>query len=194
MKMFKDYVVVDDVLSNPEELIVQAKKIPYFSNEKKPITGINLDVSGYENVRPIGKWQGFRSAPLEFVNSSLHSLLLNEITSKVFNPFKVKDLNADSYCHYSCESIIYNDNWWHVDSTDGNITYAGVVYLTPSEEYIPGTILRVNNNDVIIKYKFNRLVFYRSDILHRPGKLFGNDVNNSRLTFTFFITKINLIR
>ena len=39
---------------------------------------------------------------------------------------------------------------------------------------------------------FNKLVLYSSDLLHRPNRHFGNDINNSRLVLTIGISKLNL--
>lgn len=183
--MFKDYVIVDNILENPNDLIDLSKKIDYFRRECDMIENISVKKYQIENVG----WKGFRSEEIHTINESLYRNVMDQIFHKIFN-LKCKFLyNAISYLHFCPESIVKNDSWWHVDKS----FTAGVIYLNKNPPKDSGTILFIDGKKEIIENKFNRLVFYKSNILHTPHNGFGKTIDDARLTFSFFITKLALL-
>ena len=56
-----------------------------------------------------------------------------------------------------------------------------ITFLMEHEQYsYPEAIKYIAN-------KYNRLVAYNSKVLHAPGVCFGDNINNARMTLTFFI-------
>ena len=189
--MFKDYVVIDNVLErrNLNSLIQLSRNIPYISHESSSIDGI---IVGDRTLDAGGNWRGFRSVFLHEINQSLFESVFNDIIGKMFSSLgNSYELNytVSSHLHFSPKMIEYSSDWWHEDKGE---LFAGVVYLTENPNLNSGTILQLNGKEVVIENVFNRLVTYRSNILHRPQGVFGDSINNARLTLTFFFKNLSI--
>lgn len=176
--IFKDYVVIDNALENPEELIDQSLSINYFSNEETPFLDFNLSMMN----KPDGIWRGYRSEPLNTINEELFSKINNEIVKKVIGTPEFQ-YNISSYFHRG-DSSIECESLWHKDK---NALFAYVLYLNPTPPENSGTLIKLENEICSIENKFNRLVVYNSALEHRVERFFGNTFESSRLTLTGFI-------
>jgi hypothetical protein len=111
--------------------------------------------------------------------------IYNEVAPKILEELKLDRARIEMYFAYQTKDVTTTDEFSkHVDLSE----YAGVIYLTPKPSYGSGTILyneRTANTNIANKY--NRLVAYNSKVLHAPGVCFGDNINNARMTLTFFI-------
>lgn len=192
--MIKDYIIIDDVFENPDEVINFSRNISYYSKEKENLEGITIKDMRQGPGFSGSKWRGFRSDFLHEIDQSFFQKYTNQIFQKIFSDFDNTGLSFNyeiaTHMHFAPSRITYSDSWWH---TDPGCLFAGVVYLTKNPESDSGTILKLDDREVVLENVFNRLVVYRSNILHRPQKCFGTNVENSRLTFTLFVLKLMLI-
>jgi hypothetical protein len=71
---------------------------------------------------------------------------------------------------------------------DYGFDYAGVLYLAPNPQKNSGTSFYndLGEETGYLENVYNRLVIYPANELHSLKESFGNDINNGRLTFTFF--------
>lgn len=181
--MIKDFIIIDDVFDNPYELISIAKHIPLYTKENYVLSREPDDSN-----MPEGEWRGHRSKPFHLYDKDTFTSSFNEIIKKVFDGFFFY-YEITSYFHFLTEKEKFNQSWWH---KDGDFVFAGIVYLNKETPPNGGTILKINDENVFIKNKFNRLVFYKANILHTVENTFGNDINNSRMTLNFFVNKMFL--
>ena len=179
--IFKNYLVLDNALDNPYDLLNQANSINYFTNESKSFTNFNLSVLN----KPPGIWRGYRSEQLDIVIPNLFSNVTNQIMEKVLGMVNFQYV-ISSYLHRGDESID-SSNLWHVDQ---NVILAYVVYLNANPPTQSGTLLKINDEIIPIENKFNRLLVYNSAIEHRVERFFGDTFENSRLTLTGFVHKL----
>jgi hypothetical protein len=188
--LFNNYAIVDNILEDPDSYIQLAKNTGYEYNSKFPcrLQGIRV-----ENELPIDNpfnWRGFRSLELHVLNQQLFSKTFNRIFTKLFSNLSVVSYNyhVSSYLHYNSSDIGNWDEWWHIDIP---YIFAGVIYLSKNPEPNSGTIIRLeDNSEVVVDNVFNRLIFYNSNLLHRPQRCFGTTVDNARLTLVFFIKNL----
>ena len=190
---YKDYIVVDNILDNPNKLIDLAKSTEYYYNTKFPGNLKNIKIKEYiVDNNNVYNWAGFRSTSLH----SLDKILFQQIFEKVFTVL-FKDLSSimyrydiSAYLHYNCGTLKDYDNWWHTDTT---AIFAGIIYLSPNPEKDSGTIIKTTNKlDIVVDNVFNRLVFYNANLFHRPQRLFGTTTDNARLTLVFFVNRLDI--
>jgi len=186
--MLKDYVVINNVLSEPEILVNLSKNLSYIKNfEHVNLSGIQLLDNNFIETP---NWKGFRSPPLHEVDNELQHYVFNEMFFKIFKGRNVS-YEVTSHLHFlsgNNQSNYKKANWWHQDL---NCIFAGLIYLSPNPPKNSGTNFLLNNDSICVENTFNRLIFYRSDIFHRPQKGFGTSVDDARLTLTFFINKLS---
>ena len=190
--MIKDFVVIDDVLDDPLELVHFAKIISYYSKEKEPIDGIRLrdDLDNPEILD--SRWRGFHSDYLHNMNNGIFSKVFKNVCEKILLPFENNisyRYNVKSHLHYSPGSIEYSERWWH---TDPNTIFAGVIYLNETPEKNSGTIVKLNDQEIVFENVFNRLVLYRANLVHRPQGCFGDNIDNCRLVLPMFFKEFCL--
>lgn len=128
-------------------------------------------------------WKGYRSQPL-----SIENKIEGEIISKIYSTVE-KTLGkgikrSEVYFHCTPERIMdevdnFHEMKWHKDPCD----YAGIIYLTPNPPEKSGTCLLGK----CVPNVYNRLLSYSGKHLHAPDHLFGDDIDTTRLTITFFI-------
>jgi hypothetical protein len=197
--MFKDLLVIDNILNSPDKLVKLSRKIIYDENKiNQNIIETNIPIS---NNRTFGSgerhWCGFRSDFLYNLNVELFNDTFDEIFSKIFSHYKFSAFNyyVDAHLHFLPECCVCSDKNFHRDTSDiNNVIMAGVIYLNENPGSDSGTILMINEKENhIVENKFNRLVIYNSHILHRPQNGFGSKIDDCRLTLTFFVKKIEII-
>ena len=101
---------------------------------------------------------------------------------------KIDSWKMDSFSFQLCTEDV--ETWVHKDK---DAQWAGVLYLTPNAPQEAGTGIfteprpgEFELQDAIAN-KYNRLVLYRGDLLHRSLLSgFGNSVETGRLTQVFF--------
>jgi len=171
-----DYIVVDNILSDPNELVALSRVSTYYTFEDRIIDGVQIDSN--ESSRPPAMWRGYRSRNI----SKSQTDTFKQIISKSFDFDYTK---ASAYLAIIPEFANYDipvRHWWHTDQC----SCAGVIYLNKTPEPNSETILVSNGEEIVVENKFNRLVLYKN-ILHRPQRFFGTTIEDSRLTFTFFV-------
>ena len=122
-------------------------------------------------------YRGFRAdAPDEYYHT---------IASDILEVLKLDRARVEMYFAYQTGDTTTTDEYSrHTDQSD----WAGVIYLTPKPKPHSGTILyNKENMQTNIENRYNRLVAYNSKITHSPGYTFGDDINNARMTLTFFV-------
>ena len=181
--MIKDFLIIDNALDNIDELVKLSNSVDYFSAEKTLMEGINLTTS---TDTPTGLWRGYRSHLLSHINKCL---FLKTANSMMYDIFKMENYTYNTSCYFNKMpklNGVKDTDWWHVD----NCLFAGVVYMTESPEKNSGTLLNINNDIVEVENVYNRLVIYKSSIMHRPQNTFGDNIYNCRSTLSFFIEDI----
>lgn len=196
--MFKDFLIVDSILDKPEILIDLSKKIKYDKNKiEKGKESFDIPVFDH---RSFGygerNWAGYRSNFLYEINYQLFNDTFNEIFYKIFSHYKFSEINyyADAHLHFLPECCKCSDESFHRDTSENNnVLMAGVVYLNTDPKPDSGTLLILDDDHCKqVENKFNRLIIYNSHIPHRPQNGFGSNLNDCRLTLTFFVKQINL--
>lgn len=172
------YVVVDNILSKPEFYVEWARVLDY--DYTKECGSLELNK---RNIRSDVGWRGYRSDELSLVDNNIASNVSKQVYIKALNAIISGYYVQRTYFHYSTQEIVYNENWWHRDSS----VIAGVIYLNPEPEPESGTLIRVCDEIITIDNVFNRLVLYDAKLLHRPHRCFGNAINTARLTMTIFV-------
>ena len=142
-----------------------------------------LSREDYMSPGPTDGWRGYRSRELSKENE-----LEGEILSKIYSTIEEttgRSINkSEVYFHRSPKRVVDEvDNFhqmkWHRDSCD----FAGVIYLTPNPPENTGTCLLGE----CVPNVYNRLLGYSGEHLHGPDHLFGDYLDTTRLTITFFI-------
>ena len=165
--MDRNLIVLDNFLDDPDRIRFHA---------------LGLDFNRYQVSVP-----GVRSM-------RLGGALQTEVEDKLKIAFGCKEIiwdwTQDTLCFQSC--MEGTETWVHKDSQGENQgEWAAVLYLTPNPVLDSGTgIFESPDHDMNIGVGnvYNRLVAYRGKVLyHRSiGPGFGNTLDTSRLTQTFF--------
>ena len=183
--MLNNFFVIDNLFSDPDEIVKIAKQQKYYKIDEHP-KDKNTHIS----------WEGIRTEWLHDVCSENTQMLLqNEITRKLCNtirPDAFIDVDQDMRMHFHLftSENKHKPEWFHMDTT----IMAGVIYLNKDIADNPkhGTIIKFNGVDETIPNRYNRLVAYRGDYIHAPASGFGNNLDDGRLTLNFFIHSLNL--
>lgn len=183
--MLIDYITVDNVFDDPMDLVTYAKQQTYYGLRDHPI----------DKNHATG-WSGKRTDSLNRVNPALVQKLSGAIGNSVMKQGIAEGISnwdyrilIDMYFHYLTAEDVYTDIWPHKDVGQ---MLAGVVYLNPEPKADSGTVVYKDNNKIVVPNEFNKLVLYRADYLHYPQDGYGVDVNDGRLTLTFFIKQIQV--
>ena len=183
--MLIDYITIDNIFANPIALVEYAKQQTYYTLKDHPI----------DNNHPTG-WTGKRTDSLNKVNPELVRELSGIIGNRVMQGGVAEGITnwdykilIDMYFHYLTAEDVYTDIWPHKDIGQ---MLAGVIYLSPSPQADTGTVVYKGDNKIVVPNEFNKLVLYRADYLHYPQGGFGSNVNDARLTLTFFIKQIQV--
>jgi hypothetical protein len=185
--MLIDFIEIPNVFDNPDEIVNLAKREMYVLKE-----------AHYHNVNHTTHYNGVRSKGLEDIDKDKFYGMMDEIFSKCMKHRFINDMNkvkfiygweASGYFHIMREQDKYNDQWMHKDDL---ALLAGVVYLNPNPKPNTGTIVNVNGEERIVKNEYNKLVMYDTNFWHAPQGGFGEDTNDSRLSFVFFINDFKM--
>jgi hypothetical protein len=180
-QLSKKLIIKNNFFDDPKSILKLFNKCSFYSSCDKSLSGLHLSINS--DNKPLGNWKGYRSSNLSQMPIGID---INEKLKKVMleldETFNIS--NLVSYLHIAPEFIVIDDSAWHIDIS---YRFAGVVYLNENPPADSGTILREDEKVVNVENVFNRLVLYDSSILHRPAKTFGNNLENSRKTLTFFI-------
>lgn len=186
--MFKDYIIIDNALRDPDHYVNLSKQINYFYSEKS-VSENDVKLESPFSQIPHGGWRGYRSKLLHEIDESLFQKTFNEIFFKLFENFKFNyEYLVQSHLHFFPETIETKSTWHKDQST----IFAGVIYLNKNPPKSSGTTLRINNEEVEVDNVYNRLVVYNSQIEHTPTRPFGKKIDDMRLTLTFFVDKLNI--
>ena len=178
----KDIIVKDNFFSNVYELRKLALSSRFYSpqeTEKKVY------------------WKGFRTCDLKNYPNKILNDSFNYLYDELEREYGLKNLILSSYFHLTLSSTkdtfrqgrrrtfanFYNSRW---HSDDYCYRYAGIVYLTPNPPKNTGTTILIGDKPYEVENYFNRMVAYPAEFIHAPTDLFGDDMDNGRLTFTFF--------
>lgn len=190
--LINNYAVVDNVLDNPDEYVKLAKTVGYEYNSKFPCSLQGVKIDNYLPADNNFYWRGFRSLELHAIDMQLFHKTFSSVFNKLYANLSsiAYNYHISSYFHYNSSDIENPEEWWHVDIP---YIFAGVIYLQKHPEENSGTIIRLeDNSEIVIDNVFNRLVFYNSNLLHRPQSCFGTSVDNARLALTFFVKALNI--
>jgi hypothetical protein len=155
---------------------VALNNIPYFSHQE------------LDDQKWIVGWKGWRTNASILTKEPAHILVDQMCHEKLVEYFGDEKLTTATYFHYSLESTGQEEDFiktkWHQDETK----YAGIVYLTPNppEPEKTGTMVLIDDEIVSVDNVYNRLVCYSGELQHAPGKCFGDNIENGRLTITIF--------
>jgi hypothetical protein len=159
--MIDGVITIDKALDNIDSIRERALRLNYTKSEDNS-----------------GGWKGYRCLEETDLGNEVMSSLLNKL------PTFFKNMQYRYHFHYTLKETD-TTNKIHKDS---NSNYAGVLYMSPSPSVNSGTLLYDDRANLISSLDniYNRLVMYPADIWHSLDNSFGNDINNSRLTFTIF--------
>ena len=175
----------------------------FFSNIEK-IRNIALTSKFYSptEIESRVNWRGFRTKELSTFKNELliesKNFILDEITKK----FKLKNPFIETFFHLTYDDTKntldnFDNDKWHQDH---NYTHAGVVYLTPNPPTKSGTSIildemrgllpGVSDRGVRIDIEncYNKIFAYPSYHTHAPTDFFGDNIENGRITLTFFVS------
>jgi hypothetical protein len=181
--MFSAINVIDNFFKNPEQIVHLANNQQYYIFKDNPRYLRDEKKIFYNGRRTLFLKDTLKKNVVENLNDEI---LKNLFESTIRKESQI-EITADISClfHSLFEDDVYDINNAHKDS----VIFAGVVYLNKNlESNNHGTII----DGKVIPYKFNRLVFYRADLLHCPLNGFGNDIKDSRMTLNIFVNKIKL--
>lgn len=173
-------LIKDNIFENPDKI----RNIAINSKYKEPRT-IKYTKT---NIRYIDGWRGYRHKITNFTDLDE----LEKISISISNFYSIENFFIEYYFHYTLEKTkktcfpSFEERKYHTDNSD----YAGVVYLSKNPPKNSGTTI-INNSNIKKECDnvWNRLICYPSTYLHAPSDLFGNDINDGRMTLVFFIKK-----
>lgn len=163
--MITNSIIIDNFLQNVDEIREEALLLEY----TKSLPNSN-------------GWKGYRCLHGNVLTIDLEEKIKDKL---IETDLKFKDCETRCFFHYTLEEDNLGEKNIH---RDYGFDYAGVLYLTPNPPKNSGTSF-YNDLNVEIGYLenvYNRLVIYSANELHSLKKPFGDDINNGRLTFTFF--------
>jgi hypothetical protein len=178
--MLIDFIEINNVFDNPDEIVEIAKQQQYFTRENHSDSKNSFYV-------------GLRSNSLDVIDQNLYHKINNEIFTKCTEKLYDDSCNkitygfgfqTSSYFHILTQNEQPNSKWRHKDP---DCIWAGVIYLNKNPRPNSGTVIERNGKDVIVDNEYNKLVMYAPTHEHTSQGGFGEDINDCRLTLTFFI-------
>lgn len=190
--LINDYLFFDDALEDPDAYVELAKSLTYYNAESQEIPGLKFKPD--DENRPLGNWRGHRANSLHELNPELFEKTFNKLFMEILN-LKCAKFNfryeIGAHFNYSPEFVPQQGNkdfWWHQDDDS---VYAGLIYLTKNPPKNSGTLMKMNEGEeYCFENVYNRLIMYNGLIMHRPESCFGSTIDDSRLTLTFFVNKL----
>ena len=160
-----DSIIIDNFLENVDEIREEALLLDYT-----------------KSLPNSGGWKGFRCLNGNVVTFDLHEKIKDKLIEL---DTKFNNCEMRGFFHYTLDEHNLGKENVH---RDYGFDYAGVLYLTPNPPKNSGTSFYDDLNTEIgyLENVYNRLVIYSANELHSLKQSFGDNINNSRLTFTFF--------
>jgi hypothetical protein len=158
-------IIIDDFLKNIDEVRSNALLLQYTKSLPNSIG-----------------WKGYRCLENNKLTNKISKKIKNEL---IKNDTKFENCETRSFFHYTLKENNIGSGNIHID---GDVDFAGVLYLTPTPPKNSGTSF-YNELDIETDYLenvYNRLVIYPANKRHSLKNAFGDNINNGRLTFTFF--------
>lgn len=168
-----DFIVVDDFFDNFQIIEDAFRQIPLYSQDE-----FNKKFDSHQT------WPGKRSESIESCQPFLYNLICKELASKVgYLPLLQGNINMSAFTHLRLSSD-EKDDWIHFDPDKWSL----LVYLNETNTN-SGTKIYNKDEECIadIAYVKNRLLIFKSSLLHRSINSFGDNVYNGRLTLNCFI-------
>lgn len=142
----------------------------------------------YKEKEPGDGWEGYRSAMLSKYDD-LEREVVFKIEDTLQSQLNIELQKLKVYFHCSPITVMediddFHTMKWHDDFSD----YAGVIYLTPNPPKNTGTCFK---NGDCVENIYNRFLCYPGKVIHAPDNLFGDDLQSTRLTITFFAWTTN---
>lgn len=183
--MIKDLVIIDDVFDNPERLVEISNGMTFYERHNHPDP--LMRESHWGSVRTINLLSGPDAQEVVgFMNKAIeHTIFSNSPRSERSIRY---EWTGRSFFHKIDESITVNDGKLHKDRE----VMAGVVYLNKTPKPNSGTIIHIGDTSYEIENRYNRLVLYRGDYVHRPAGGFGQG-DDSRTTFLMFFDTLSFV-
>jgi len=134
-------------------------------------------------------YKGYKSPKLSTdieIENNIISKLKTTLKSEL-SGVNVDNYRFEAYFQYMLESTketfepSFEENPFHRDA--GYKEYAGVIYLNPAVDARHGT----NVNGEFVENVYNRFVCYPAHAWHGPADMFGDSLENSRMTLVFFL-------
>jgi hypothetical protein len=166
-------------------------------------------------------WPGCRTKDISILDNSLYQKVCSKIIS-LFHNFEHDLMRWEITTSFQLVSKRFEKGLIH---KDGNVVFAGIIYLSPNAPLDSGTsIYRQNNlfdeqryskaldqNDFMltrgknpsfdyhdmfeetirVNNVYNSLILFEGDQYHAANNFYGTDKEDSRLTQTFFIRRVD---
>lgn len=178
--MLTDFIIVDNIFANPDEIIEFAKKQQFIPRELHEDSKKSFYV-------------GLRSKSIDTLSDEMYHKINTEIFTKCTEQIYSETSNrvtygfgfqTSPYFHILYENEQPTDKWWHKDP---DCIWAGVIYLNKNPRPNTGTSVIIDGKKVDVENKFNRLVMYSPTLEHSSQGGFGTGIDDCRLTLTFFV-------
>lgn len=178
--MLIDFIEVKNVFDNPDEIIEFARHQEYLTKENHD----TLQKTFYS---------GLRTRALSVINEQMYHHINNQIFTKCIEQLYPDTSNkilygfafeTSTFFHLLTEDNQFEESWTHQDP---DCIWAGVIYLNKNPKPNSGTIVYRNGEKVVVDNEFNKLVLYSPTYDHASQSGFGTNLDDGRLTITFFV-------
>ena len=116
------------------------------------------------------------------MRADVPDIIYDDVSRQILNTLNMNSGKIYLWFAYQTEAPI-DEDCIHTDDH----TTAGLIYLHDNPKPNCGTILYNNEKKTIIENKYNRFISYSSKIPHSPEGFYGDNMNNARMTLTYFI-------
>lgn len=181
--MFKDLIIADNVLSDPDSVVEFAKKQSYYTEDEWPYE-VKQSFMGKRTIE-ISRLD--KNINLDVIKSFNRSLIKDSINMKLTSCHTNSCGNL--YFEFLNKEVIDNnkDHWNHHEES----VFVGFLFLNKHPEKNSGIIIEdLDGKRFTVENKYNRLVLYRGDYLQLTEGSFGDNVDNSRLTCVMFFDQM----
>ena len=169
-------------------------KIPNFFINPDKVRKKVLDLK-YQQPTKHNNWHGIR-ADLTYrviggvdLEQKIYEEILNVMPDVTYFEMDIFFHILPEYVRTHFKDSLFENSTKHYDNSF--CTFAGVIYLTPNPPKNSGTSFFDDDGNKIEEAEniYNTMILYPANILHGPTNPFGDTMENSRLTITFFLKK-----
>lgn len=171
-------MVVDNFLEDPEYYYNMSKNQTFYSCEENPTISNGISYKGKRTL---------------FLDDSISKDIINKIIKRTIRHETTINIDCDFNCLFHSFDKTHNFHQSHIHKDTA--LYAGIIYINKNvTQEMPnnGTVIYLNNREIVVPYLYNRLVFYRSDVPHSALNGFGETIDESRLSITMFLSTFNV--